>query len=81
MKQSRFFELRQQHKQLKAMEINEAWPYTYDEGYIHQSNPNPVKAKSRYSFKEHLSNDQKDRPSQHNNSRKLCNKTRHSTVN
>ena len=29
----------QQHKHLKTMEINEAWPDTYDEGNIHQFQP------------------------------------------
>ena len=30
-----FYELWQLHKQLKTMEMNEAWPDTYDEGYIY----------------------------------------------
>ena len=33
---SDFFELWQQHKQLKSMERSGAWPDTFDEGYIHQ---------------------------------------------
>ena len=36
-----FYELWQQQKQLKAMEMNEDWPNTYDEGYIHQFQPEP----------------------------------------
>ena len=38
-KKSDFYELQQQHKQLKTMEVSEAWPDTYDEGYIHQFQP------------------------------------------
>ena len=33
-KKKDFYELWQQHKQLKTMEMSEAWPDTYDEGYI-----------------------------------------------
>ena len=33
-KKSGFSELWQQHKQLKTMEMREAWPDIYDEGYI-----------------------------------------------
>ena len=33
---SDFYELWEQHKQLKTMEMSEAWPDTYDEGYIHR---------------------------------------------
>ena len=36
---SDFYELWQQHKQLETMEISEARPDTYDEGYIHQFQP------------------------------------------
>ena len=32
-------ELWLQHKQLKTREMNEARPYIYDEGYIHQFQP------------------------------------------
>ena len=32
----------EQHKQLKTMEISEAWPDTFDEGYIHQFQPEPT---------------------------------------
>ena len=38
-KKSDFYELWQQHKQLKTMETSEAWPDTLDEGYIHQFQP------------------------------------------
>ena len=31
-----FYELWQQHKLLKTAEMNEAWPDTFFEGYIHQ---------------------------------------------
>ena len=33
---SNFYELWQQQKQLKTMEMSEAWPDTFGEGYIHQ---------------------------------------------
>ena len=39
MKKRYLYELWQQHKQLKAMEVNEAWSDTYNEGYIHQFQP------------------------------------------
>ena len=35
MKKNDFYGLWQLHKQLKTMEMSEAWPDTYDEGYIH----------------------------------------------
>ena len=38
-KQSDFYELWQQHKQLKTMETSEAWPDTLDEGYLYQFQP------------------------------------------
>ena len=34
-----FYELSQQHKLLKTMEMNKVWPDTYDKGYIHQFQP------------------------------------------
>ena len=34
-KKSGFYELWQEQKQLKTMEMNEAQPVTYGEGYIH----------------------------------------------
>ena len=34
-----FYELLQQHKQLKTMEMCEAWPDIYNEWYIHQFQP------------------------------------------
>ena len=37
-----FYELWQQQKQLKTMEMSEAWPNTYNEGYIHQFQPEPI---------------------------------------
>ena len=39
---SDFYELWQQHKQLKTMEMNEAWPDIFYEGYIHQFQPEPT---------------------------------------
>ena len=39
---SDFYELWQQHKQLKTMEMSEVWPDTYEEGYIHQLSMNPL---------------------------------------
>ena len=38
---SDFYELWQQHKLLKTMEIIEIWPDTDGEGYIHQFQPEP----------------------------------------
>ena len=35
-KKTDFYELSQQHKLLKSMEMNEIWPDTYNEGFIHQ---------------------------------------------
>ena len=32
----------QQHKQLKTMEMSEAWPDTYNERCIHQFQPEPI---------------------------------------
>ena len=29
----------EQHKQVKIMKMSEAWPNIYDEGYIHQFQP------------------------------------------
>ena len=40
--EKKFYKLWQQHKQLKTMEISEVWPDTYDEGYIHQFQPEPT---------------------------------------
>ena len=37
-----FFEIWQQHKLLKTMEMSEVWPDTYDEVYIHQFQPEPT---------------------------------------
>ena len=39
---SDFYELCQQHKQQKIMEVSEAWLDTYDEGYQHQFQPKPI---------------------------------------
>ena len=36
---SDFYELWQRHKQLKTMEMNEAGPDIFYEGYIHQFQP------------------------------------------
>ena len=41
IKKSDFYELWQQHKQLKTMDMNEAWPDIFYERYIH-SNLNPL---------------------------------------
>ena len=38
-KKSDFFELWQLHKQLKTMEMSQAWPNTFDKGYIHWLQP------------------------------------------
>ena len=37
-----FYELWQQHKFLKTMEMREVWPETYNEGYIHQFQTEPT---------------------------------------
>ena len=39
---SDFCELRQQRKLLKTMDMSGFWPDTYDEGYIHQFQPEPI---------------------------------------
>ena len=39
---SDLYGLWQQHKHLKTMETREAWPDTFDEGYIHQFQPEPT---------------------------------------
>ena len=41
-KKSDFYELWQQHKQLKTKEMSEAWPDIFYEGYIHQFQPEPT---------------------------------------
>ena len=41
-KKNYFYELWQQHKQLKTIEMSAAWPDTYDEGYNINSNLNPL---------------------------------------
>ena len=37
-----FYELWQQHKQLKTMGMSEAWPDIFYEGYRHQFQPEPT---------------------------------------
>ena len=39
---SDFYELWQQQKQLKTMDMNEAWPDIFYEGYTHQFQPKPT---------------------------------------
>ena len=39
---SDFYELWQQHKQLRTIEMSETWPDIYDEWYIHQFQPEPT---------------------------------------
>ena len=39
---SDFYELWQQHKKLKTMEMNEAWYDFFYEGYIHQLQSEPT---------------------------------------
>ena len=41
-KKNDFYELWQQHKKQKTMEMSKAWPDTDDEEYIHQSQPEPT---------------------------------------
>ena len=36
---SDFYELCQQHRQLKTMEINDGWSDIYHEGYVHPFQP------------------------------------------
>ena len=38
---SDFHKLLQEHKQLKTMEMSEVLPNTYNDGYIHQCQPEP----------------------------------------
>ena len=46
---------------------NEAWPNTYDAGYIHRFQPEPT-----HKIKDILPNDHKNHSNQHKNSHKLC---------
>ena len=39
--QDLFYELWQQHKQLKTMEMSKVWLDTHDEGYLHKFKPEP----------------------------------------
>ena len=39
---SDFYKLWQQHKLLKTMVMSEVWPDTYNEGYAHQFQPEPI---------------------------------------
>ena len=41
-KKSDFYELWQEQKLLKTMELNEVSPDTYNEGFIHQFQPEPI---------------------------------------
>ena len=41
-KKNDLYELWQQHKLLKTMEMGEAYPDAYVEGYIHQFQPEPT---------------------------------------
>ena len=41
-KKKDFYDLGQQHKLLKTMEMSAVWPVSYDEGYIHQFQPEPT---------------------------------------
>ena len=80
----------QQHRQLKTMEMGEASPDTFDEGYIYQFQPESTHKIHeqqqkhwvlRYPSMEHLPNDHEDRPNQHGNSHKQCDETGHLVVN
>ena len=42
LEKSGFYELWQQQKELKTMEMCEAWPDIFYEGYIHQFQPGPT---------------------------------------
>ena len=71
------------------MEMSDALPNTYNEGYIHQFQPEPIheindqqqKQSLKTSSHEHLSNDHKNCPNQHENSHKLCDETGHPVMN
>ena len=74
IKGSDFYELWQQHKQLKTMKTNETWLDIYNERYIHQLQPGPTQKiqyhqhkqqVQRYPHMEHLSNYHEDRLNQH----------------
>ena len=90
MKKSDFYEIKQHQKQLKTMEISEAWPDTFDEGYIHQFQSEPTHKIHEQQQKhwvqrcppmEDLSDDNKDCPNHHKNSQKICNERGHPLVN
>ena len=51
-KKSNFYKLWQQQKQLKTMKMSEAWPDTFDEGYIHQLQPE-LSHKTRWQQQKH----------------------------
>ena len=72
-KKNDFYELWQQHKQLKTMEISKAWPIIYDEGYVHSS-LNPL---TKFINSSRGAIDHENRPNQNDNSHKLCNETRY----
>ena len=40
--ESDFYELWPQYRLLKTMDLNEAWPYIFNEGYVHQFQPEPI---------------------------------------
>ena len=46
-KESDFYGLSQQNKQLKTIDKNEAWPDIFDQGHAHQSHPVPTHKISR----------------------------------
>ena len=81
-KRSDFYELWQQHKQLKTMDMSEACPDIYDEGYIHQFQPETtaaaaqsLKISSHHCTKnltsmEYVSNDHEKRPNNYKNRHK-----------
>ena len=51
---SDFYELWQQHKQLKTMDMNEDLPDTYNEEYIHQFQPGPTHKIQYQQHKHHV---------------------------
>ena len=84
-----FYDLWQQHKQLKTMEMSDAWLYVFYELYIHQLQQillTKFTTTSRSTkFKDILllnnSHYHEDQPNQHENSQKLCNEMGHPVVN
>ena len=70
------------------MEMSEAWPHIYDEGYIFQFQPEPThkihqQQQNHWLWKYapvELSKDHEDHSNQHKNSLNLCDEMRHKVL-